>query len=123
MKNNKAILEKANVAIKEGNNEGFLSYCTEDTEWIFIGDISLKGKEAVRQYMAIAYAEPPKFSIELMIEEDDYVTAMGKICLKDENGETADYLACDVWKFRDGKMAELKAFVIKDNKNVETKKF
>jgi len=115
MKNNKAILEKANAAIKEGNNEGFLSYCTEDTEWIFVGDQTLQGKEAVRQYMALAYAEPPEFTIELMIEEDDYVTAMGKISLRDENGEMANYLACDVWKFRNGKMAELKAFVIREN--------
>ncbi len=49
---NKAILEKANAAITEGNNEGFLSFCTEDTEWTFVGDKTLKGKEAVRQYMA-----------------------------------------------------------------------
>ncbi|TDS52431.1 nuclear transport factor 2 family protein [Myroides indicus] len=121
MKNNKAILEKANAAIKAGNNEGFLSYCTEDTEWIFVGDITLKGKEAVRQYMAVVYAEPPKISIELMIEEGEFVTQMGKISLKDDNGEMTDYLACDVLKFREGKIAELKAFVIKENKIIETK--
>ena len=52
---NKAILERANAAITEGDNEGFLSYCTEDTEWVFIGDKVLQGKDAVRQYMATAY--------------------------------------------------------------------
>jgi len=46
---NKAILEEANTAIAEGNNEGFLSFCADDMEWTFVGDKTLKGKEAVRQ--------------------------------------------------------------------------
>lgn len=114
MKNNKEILEKANAAVKAGENEVFLSYCTEDTKWIFVGDITLNGKEAVRKYMKVAYAEPPQFTIELMIEEGDFVTQMGKITLKDENGNMTAYSACDVLKFRDGKITELKAFVIKN---------
>lgn len=109
---NKAILEKANAVIREGNNEGFLSFCTEDTEWTFVGDQTLKGKEAVRQYMAVAYVEPPKFIVETLIAEGDFVTAIGKISMKNEAGRMVDYSYCDVWKFRDGKMAELKAFVI-----------
>lgn len=113
IENNKAVLEKANAAVSGGDNEGFLSHCTEDTKWIFVGDRILQGKEAVRQWMATTYVEPPKFMVENLIAEGDFVTAIGKISMKDENGETASYLYCDVWRFRDGKMAELKAFVIK----------
>jgi ketosteroid isomerase-like protein len=109
---NKEILEKANAAIRKGDNEGFLTYCTEDTEWIFVGDQTLKGKEAVRQYMAVAYAEPPNFMVDTLIAEGDFVTAIGKISMQNEAGKMVDYSYCDVWKFRDGKMAELKAFVI-----------
>jgi ketosteroid isomerase-like protein len=110
--NNKAILEKANAAITAGDNEGFLSFCNEDTEWTFVGDKTLQGKEAVRQYMATAYLEPPKFMVQNLIAEGEFVTALGKISMKDEYGKTVDYTYCDVWRFRDGKMAELKAFVI-----------
>lgn len=110
---NKAILEKANAAVTEGDHEGFLSYCTDDTKWVFVGDRTLQGKEAVRQWMATTYLEPPKFTVENLIAEGDYVTAIGKISMKEENGETASYLYCDVWRFQEGKMAELKAFVIK----------
>lgn len=110
--NNKAILEKANAAVAEGNNEGFLSFCTEDTEWTFVGDKILRGKEAVRQYMATAYVEPPKFMVENLIAEGEFVTAIGKINMKDKDGIMAEYSYCDVWRFRDGKMIELKAFVI-----------
>ncbi len=109
---NKEILKKANKAVSEGDNEGFLSFCTEDTEWTFVGEQTLQGKEAVRQYMAKAYIEPPKFMVENLIAENDFVTAIGKISMKDESGKMTHYSYCDVWRFRDGKMAELKAFVI-----------
>lgn len=108
----KEILEKANAAITAGDHEGFLSFCTEDTEWIFVGEQTLRGKEAVRQYMKKAYVEPPKFVVETLIAEGDYLTALGKITMKNEDGKMIDYSYCDVWRFRDGQMAELKAFVI-----------
>ena len=109
---NKAILLKANAFVTAGNNEGFLSYCTEDVHWIFIGDQELEGKEAVRAYMREAYTEPPIFDVEELIEEGDFVTVIGKISMKDQSGKLLNYAYCDVWRFRDSKMAELKAFVI-----------
>jgi ketosteroid isomerase-like protein len=111
--NNKEILEKANAAVTAGDNEGFLSFCTEDTTWTFVGDKTLNGKQAVRDYMAIAYIEPPKFVVEQLIAEGDFLTAIGKISMKDDTGEMINYSYCDVWRFSNGKMAELKAFVIK----------
>jgi len=111
--NNKEILKKANLAVANGDNEGFLSFCTEDVKWNFVGDQTLEGKEAVRKYMEKTYIEPPKFDIENLIAEGNYVTAIGKISMKNENGETENFEYCDVWRFQEGKMAELKAFVIK----------
>jgi uncharacterized protein len=110
--NNKAILEQANAAVSKGDNEGFLAFCTDDTEWTFVGDQTLRGKEAVRQYMAKAYQEPPKFMVEHLIAEGEWLTVLGNISMKDDTGEWKAYAYCDVWRFRDGKMAELKAFVI-----------
>ena len=110
---NKAILEEGNAAIAEGNNEGLLSFCADDTEWTFVGDKTLTGKEAVRQYMAATYIEPPVFTVANLIAEGDFVTALGDITLKDEDGKAVHYSYCDVWRFRDGKIVELRAFVIK----------
>ena len=36
---------------------------------------------------------------------------------KNKEGKLIDYSYCDVWKFTDGKMAKLKAFVIEEIKN------
>ncbi|MGX5691400.1 nuclear transport factor 2 family protein [Arcticibacter tournemirensis] len=110
--NNKATLEKANAFVTKGDNEGFLTFCTDDTVWTFVGDKTLQGKEAVRQYMAKAYIEPPMFIVENLIAEGDFVTALGKISMKNEEGKTIEYSYCDVWRFHEGKMAELTAFVI-----------
>lgn len=109
---NKAILEKANAAIAAGDTEGFLSFCTDDTAWTYVGDKVLKGKDAVRQYLT-ASAEPPEFTVTNLIAEGDFVTALGDITMKAEDGERVRHSYCDVWRFSDGKMAELKAFVIK----------
>lgn len=111
--NNKQILETANTAITQGDYEGFLVFCTNDTLWTFVGEQTLQGKNAVRQYMAATYLEPPKFMVKNLIAEKEFVTALGQIEMKDENGGVTSYTYCDVWRFRDGKMAELTAFVIK----------
>ena len=118
---NKAILEKGNAAVAEGNNEGLLSFCADDVEWTFVGDKTLKGKEAVRQYMATTYIEPPKFTVTNLIAEGDFVTALGDITLKDEDGQAVHHSYCDVWRFRGGKILELKAFVIKTEVKDETR--
>jgi len=109
----KTVLEKANAAISKGDYETFLSYCSENTKWIFVGDQTLSGKEEVRNYLADAYREPPKFDVEYMISEGDFVTAVGVISLLNEDNQWTDYDYCDVWRFQDGKMAELRGFVIR----------
>ena len=111
--NNKAVLETANAANAAGNYEGFLSFCADDTKWTFVGDKTLKGKEAVRQWMATEYMEPPLNIVANLIAEGDFVTALGDLTIKDKDGKAADYSYCDIWRFRGGKMVELKAFVIK----------
>jgi ketosteroid isomerase-like protein len=110
--NNKSILKQANAAVERGDNEGFLSHCTDDVEWTFVGDKTLKGKAAVRQYMKTTYAEPPKFVVDHLIAEGDFVTALGDIDIKNDDGKIVHFAYCDVWRVRDGKLAELKAFVV-----------
>ena len=109
----KATLEKANSAIGRGDFEGFLQYCTEDTTWTFVGDRTLSGKQAVRQWMESAYRERPRFNVHRMIAEGDFLTALGETTLKDESGKKTRYAYSDVWRFREGKLAEVHAFVVK----------
>ncbi|WP_312079106.1 nuclear transport factor 2 family protein [Chryseobacterium sp.] len=114
MMTNKEILQKANSHISEGDNIEFLKFCTKHIKWNFVGEQVLEGKKAIEDYMNKVYVKPPKFTIKTVFGEDDFVTALGEISLyENETWITYDY--CDVWRFEDGKMAELHAFVVKKN--------
>lgn len=109
---NKTVLQTANEAIRAGDNEAFLAFCTDDIVWDAIGEPILRGKDAVREWMKRAYAEPPSFDVAELIAENDWVVATGSIDLRGDRGETITHAYCDVWRFREGKMAELRAFVV-----------
>lgn len=111
-KSHKTTLEQANAASREGDAEGFLRHCTEDTEWTFVGDKVLKGKAAVREWMTEAYRTPPKFTVHRMMVEGDFLTAIGQITTTGADGEVVSSAYCDVWRFREGLLAQLHAFVI-----------
>jgi uncharacterized protein len=113
LEKHKAILLEGNAAIADGNNEGFLSFCDENTVWTFIGDKTLNGKEEVRRWMEETYTEPPKVTVDILIAEGEFLTAVGEVIMKDENGNPARYSYSDVWRFQDDLLIELKAFVIK----------
>lgn len=109
----KAVLVAANAAVTAGDYEGFLSFCTDDTRWEFVGEQTLRGKEAVRLWMATTYSQgPPELKVDQLIAEGDFVTAVGGVSTRGEGGEITHYSYCDVWRLRDGKLAELKAFVV-----------
>jgi uncharacterized protein (TIGR02246 family) len=111
--NNKAIVEKVNAAFAEGSVEGFLSFCADDVTWTMVGDTTVKGKDAIRQWMASMDMEPPQFTVAHVIAEGDFVTAHGDMTMKDKDGKVVSYAYCDVYRFRGDKIVELRAFVIK----------
>lgn len=112
---NKATLRAANAAITKGDTEGFLSFCAEDTVWTMVGEETIHGKEAIRNWLAKTYAQPPKFNVTDMIAEGDHVSALGTITIESKDGRSTRYKYCDVWRFSEGKMAELRGFAIESN--------
>lgn len=109
---NKQILQQANAAVRAGDNEGFLAFCADDIVWSTVGGETLHGKQAVRDWMRREYLAPPEFTVERLVADGDFVVALGAITGKDEAGKPVPSAYSDVWRFSDGKMAELRAFVI-----------
>lgn len=70
--------------------------------------------------MARTYKEPPKLTVSHLIAEGDFVIALGVVSMRDDDGKVAQYSYCDVWRFRDGRMVELRAFVIKDEVGISS---
>lgn len=63
--------------------------------------------------METTYTEPPIVTVANLIAEGDFLTALGEVTMKDEEGKTALYSYCDVWRFHGDQIVELRAFVIK----------
>ncbi|MCC2675851.1 MAG: hypothetical protein K0Q43_4017 [Ramlibacter sp.] len=108
----KSVLQKLNAAILQKDFDGCMACCTDDTEWTFVGERTLRGKTAVRAWMEDAYQVPPRFQVHRMIAEDDMLVVVGEITLDDAQGKPVRHQYSDVWRLRDGKMAALQAFVI-----------
>ena len=110
--NNRAIVDKANEAFARNDVEGLLALCSDDFSWTMVGSEPAVGKAAVREWMAKAPPEMPKFTIDTVIADGDFVTCVGDMTMP-EKGNDVPYAYCDVWRLEGGKIVELKAFVIK----------
>ena len=117
---NKEIVEKVNAAFAEGSVEGFLSFCADDVVWTMVGDKTVKGKDAIRQWMASMDMEPPKFTVANVIAEGDFVMAHGDMTMQDKDGKVVPYAYCDIYRFRGDKIVELRAFVINTEAKYQT---
>jgi len=110
----KEIVEKVNAAFAQGNVEGFLSQCADDVEWTMVGEKPIKGKEAIRKWMASMGPEVPKFTVNNILADGDFATCYGDMTMRDKDGKVIPYSYCDIYRFRNGKVAELRAFVMKN---------
>jgi ketosteroid isomerase-like protein len=120
--NNKAIVAKVNAAFAEGSTEGFLACCAEDVAWTMVGDTTVQGTDAIRQWMAsMGSMEPPRFTVHNVIAEGDFVTAYGDMIMQDKDGAVVPYAYCDIYHFRGEKIVELRAFVIPTEAKSQTR--
>src|SRR5262249_33335200 len=117
---NKKIVEKVNASFAEGSTEGFLSFCADEVTWTIVGKSSVKGKDAIREWLASIDMEPPKFTVDNIIAEGNFVTAYGDMTMKEKDGKTVPYAYCDIYHFRDGKIVELNSFLINTEAKAET---
>jgi ketosteroid isomerase-like protein len=109
---NTSTLIEANAAMSRGDVDAFLAHCTEDVRWTMVGDTTVIGRRAVREWMSVAYARPPDFDVSDLVAEGEVVVAVGRITVHPPDGPSASYRYADVWRFRDGLMAELDTFAI-----------
>lgn len=111
---NKAIVEKINDTFRQNSIDGFLAYCDDDVEWTMVGEKTVKGKENIRSWMNSMHPpEPPKFDVARMIAEDDMVAAYGEMTMDENDQKDVPYSYCDVYRLRNGKIAELRSYVVK----------
>ena len=108
----KEIVQKVNAAFDRGDVEGFLSCCADDVVWTMVGDKTVKGKRAIREWMGSMPVEPPKFTVDAVFGDGDLATAFGDMTMKEKDGSVGPYSYCDVYRFKGDKIVELKSYVI-----------
>ena len=69
--------------------------------------------ETHKQLLQAANSAISKFEVNHFISEGDWLTALGEITSKDDEGNEVRYAYCDVWRLEGDKLAELRAFVIR----------
>ena len=113
----KAIVEKINAGFAENNLERVLSFCTEDFVWTMVGDTTVKGKDAIRKWMASMNPEPPQFTIQQVVAEGDVVIARGDMMMKNSKEQNPHaYSFCDIYRFEGDRVADLTVFAIMTDK-------
>jgi ketosteroid isomerase-like protein len=104
----KRIVEQANDAFSRNNMDAFLNLCTENVEWTMVGDSTVKGKGAIREWLKSMDPGTPTIKVERIVAEGDTAIACGSFVMKD-----VAYEFCDVYRFEGDRIASLRAFVIK----------
>ena len=115
--NRKDVVQRINEGFLENDLEKVLSFCTDDLTWTMVGDTTVRGKDAIRKWMASMDPQPPQFAIQQTVAEGDFVITRGDMVMREtKNGPSIPYTFCDIYRFAGDKVAELTAFVIRTDK-------
>jgi uncharacterized protein len=107
------IVEQANAAFSKNDMEAFLGLCTDNIVWSMVGESTVTGKKAIREWMKSMDPGTPSIKVDQIVAEGDVAFATGTFRMKDKDGREAPYEYCDVYRFKGDQIAELKAYVIK----------
>jgi ketosteroid isomerase-like protein len=78
------------------------------------GDQTFSGVPAIREFMApMQGSAPPKFTVEKIVAEGDSAICYGKMSMEGAEEYAGKYSYCDAYTFADGKVTELRSFIVK----------
>jgi ketosteroid isomerase-like protein len=110
---NKEIIRKVNKGFASGDTQAILSHLTDDIRWDIAGISKAIGKEAFRKEISNEHFEGlPTITIKNEIEEGDFVAVEGEVQCKIKGGGILDAVFFDLYRMENGKIKELKSFVV-----------
>jgi ketosteroid isomerase-like protein len=115
--NRKEIVQRINEAFAENDFDKVLSFCADDITWTMVGDTTVRGKDAIRKWMASMDPQPPQLRIQQTIAEGDSVVSRGDMTMQErKDGPSIPYTFCDIYRFAGDKVVELTAFMIRTDR-------
>ncbi len=110
---NKEIIRKVNEGFEEGDNEKILLYVADDVRWDMPGTFAHVGKDAFRKEINNENFEGvPTIKIKNEIEEGDCVAVEGEVQCRKKGGGIFDAFFFDIYRLEDGKIKEMRSYVI-----------
>lgn len=116
---NKEIVKQVMQAFLDADTEKALSYMTDDVKMGWPGFFDLApGKDAIREFFKNI---PEMVSSETgeLIEEGNKIVGTGQVTSRHENGELKNSFFCDVYELKEGKVKEIKSYMVFEQKETD----
>jgi ketosteroid isomerase-like protein len=105
---NKEICEE----FAKGNLDFSAIYLAEDIKWNILGNSPILGKVQVLEVSKMLQLESfPVITIKNIVTEGDYVIVESTGEAKTKNGKPYNQTYCDVFRFNEGKLQEINAYL------------
>jgi ketosteroid isomerase-like protein len=118
MSQNKQTVETYLDGFRKNDHAQILSCLTDDIEWTVFGAYRLTGKEAYDDAIeSPGFIAPPQLEVVRMVEEGDVVMAELTGSVKRDTGDVMRMSMAEVFRMRDGKICERRAWVIELEEN------
>jgi ketosteroid isomerase-like protein len=118
MSRNTQTIETYLDGFRKNDHAQILSCLTDDIEWTVFGHFHLTGKQAYDDAIeGPGSAGPPQLDIVRMVEQDDVVMAELTGSATRDTGEVMRMSMAEVFRMRDGKICERRAWVIELEEN------
>lgn len=113
MSHNKKTVETYLDGFRRNDHDLILSCLTDDIEWTVFGGFRITGKEAYDAAIeGPGFVAPPQLRVVRMVEEGDTVMAELEGSVRRDTGEIMRMSMAEVFRMRDGKICERRAWVI-----------
>jgi ketosteroid isomerase-like protein len=106
---NRKLIDRVNEAFSRGDVEAFLECCADDVRWTMVGEGTFEGKESIRRWLQSVESGLPRFGDMEVIEAGDRAVVSGEMTMEEDERK---YAFCDIYRLRDGRIIELRSFVV-----------
>jgi ketosteroid isomerase-like protein len=115
---NKQIIQKVNEGFAENDTEKIMQYVADDVRWDVMGASIAVGKDAfLREVNNEHFIGLPSIKIKNEIEQKDWVAVEGEVQCAKKDGGMLDAFFFDIYRLENGKIKEMRSYVIEKNKS------
>ena len=114
---NKEIIQKVNEGFIENNTEKIMQYVADDVRWDVMGASTAIGKDAfLKEVNNEHFVGLPSIKIKNEIEQNNWIAVEGEVQCEKAGGGMLDAFFFDIYRLENGKIKEMRSYVIEKNK-------